>query len=327
MMTWRDSRVLVTGGAGFIGSRLVERIAAARGRVTVLDNLSTGRLENLGRVMDQIDLHQADILDMNWEELLQRDSFDVILHLAANSYVPPSVERPAWDFQTNLAATFRLLEALRYLKWPGRLVYASSAAVYGQGVRMPIEENDLTMPVSPYGVSKLAAERYVSVYSQLYGLRGASVRFFSAYGPRQRKQVVYDLIRKVMRDPAVLQIYGDGTQVRDFNYVDDAAQAMMSVAERAPMEGEAYNVASGRACSIRELAEILCRVLNVHPEFVYSGSVRPGDPEKWVASIARIERLGFAAQTSLEEGLRQTVQWCLSDPDVPESRTRCQANG
>jgi len=139
MMTWRDSSVLVTGGAGFIGSHLVERVVAAGGRVTVVDNLSTGYLENLSNVIDRVDVHRADILDVDWEEMLKRDRFDVILHLAANSYVPPSVERPAWDLQTNLEGTFRLLEVLRTLEWPGTLVYASSAAVYGQGERMPIQ--------------------------------------------------------------------------------------------------------------------------------------------------------------------------------------------
>jgi UDP-glucose 4-epimerase len=321
-MTWRDSGVLVTGGAGFIGSHLVERVVAAGGQVTVVDNLSTGCLENLSNVIDRVDVHRADLLDVDWEEMLKRDRFDVILHLAANSYVPPSVERPAWDLQTNLVGTFRLLEVLRTLEWPGALVYASSAAVYGQGERMPIQEGDLTVPVSPYGVSKLAAERYVAVYSKLYGLRAASVRFFSVYGPRQRKQVVHDLIRKIMHNPAELFIYGDGSQVRDFNYVDDAVRAMMCVAERAPMAGEAYNVASGRACSIAELAETLCRVLNVRPKFVYSGSVRPGDPEKWVASIERLQQLGFAPQIRLEDGLGRTALWLLSEcatsvvPDV-----------
>lgn len=321
-MTWRDSSVLITGGAGFIGSHLVERVVAAGSRVTVVDNLSTGYLENLNSVIDRVDVHRADILDVDWEEMLKRDRFDLILHLAANSYVPPSVERPAWDFQTNLEGTFRLLEVLRILEWPGTLVYASSAAVYGQGARMPIQEGDLTVPVSPYGVSKLAAERYVAVYSQLYGLRAASVRFFSVYGPRQRKQVVYDLICKLVHNPTELFIYGNGSQVRDFNYVDDAVRAMMTVAERASMAGEAYNVASGWTCSIAELAEMLCRVLNVRPQFVYSGSVRLGDPEKWVASIERLQQLGFAPQIRLEDGLGRTALWLLSEcatsvvPDV-----------
>ena len=306
---WTTKRVLVTGGAGFIGSHLVEQLVAIGVAVTVVDNLSTGRRENLSHVSDQVDLWESDIRQIPWERVLSEKKCDVIFHLAANAYVPPSVERPAWDYQINLEGTFRLLEALRKIKWLGVLIYASSAAVYGNPVRMPIHEDDPTVPISPYGVAKLAAERYVAVYSQLYGLRAASLRLFSVYGPRQRKQVVYDLIEKLSQNSSELSIYGDGTQVRDFNYVEDAVRGAMLVAEHGPLQGEVYNVASGREYSIRELAETLCRILDVQPRFVYSGSVRPGDPEKWSVDISRLAALGYRPQMPLEEGLRRTVEW------------------
>ncbi|MCL4488733.1 MAG: GDP-mannose 4,6-dehydratase [Chloroflexi bacterium] len=309
---WKNKNLLITGGAGFIGSHLVEKFVEAGADVTVIDNFVTGCLENLSRVTERLDLRSADILSIDWEDVLAERSYDAIVHLAANAYVPPSVERPALDYQINLEGTFRLLEALRRHRWPGTLVYASSAAVYGQGVRMPIQEGDPTVPISPYGVSKLAAERYVAVYSQLYGLRAASARLFSVYGPRQRKQVLYDLMTKLLHDPRELHMHGDGKQTRDFSYVGDAASAVMRVAGFGRLHGEVYNVASGRECSIYELAETLCRVLRVRPIFVFSGSVRPGDPERWLANVEQLGRLGYLPQTTLEEGIRKTVEWFVA---------------
>lgn len=310
---WQDKRVLVTGGAGFIGSHLVEELTREGAQVTVIDDLSTGHRDNLLGVAGKITLQKLDICHVAWPELLG-DRYDVVFHLAGNAYVPPSVERPGWDFQSNLQATFRLVEALRQMQWPGRLIYASSAAVYGNPARLPICEEDPTLPVSPYGVAKLAAERYVAVYSQLYGLKGASLRLFSLYGPRQRKQVVYDLIEKIVRNPGELPIYGDGTQVRDFNYVEETVRAAMLVAKDGALRGEVYNVASGLACTIRELAESLCRVLDVQPRFVYSGSVRPGDAQRWTVNIARLTALGYLPEMSLEQGLRRTVEWFRTKP-------------
>lgn len=305
---WQGKRVLVTGGAGFIGSHLVEQLASSGSAVTVVDNLSTGHLDNLMDVDSKVNLLELDICHIAWGELLA-ERYDVIFHLAGNAYVPPSVESPAWDYQTNLDATFRLLEALRQVQWPGKLIYASSAAVYGNPGRLPICEDDPTVPISPYGVAKLAAERYVGVYGQLYGLRTTSLRFFSVYGPRQRKQVVYDLIQKIMRNPSELFIYGDGTQTRDFNYVEDTAQAATIVAERGALRGDVYNVASGRECSIRDLVEMLCRILDKSPRLVYGGDVRPGDPERWSVNTSRVATLGYRPQVSLEEGLVRTVEW------------------
>jgi UDP-glucose 4-epimerase len=304
----REKRALVTGGAGFIGSHLAEFLVAEGATVTVLDDLSTGSRDHLKQARG-VELWVEDMRGDALRRLLSQQPYDFIFHLAANAYVPPSVERPAWDFEINLSGTLGLLELLRLAQWPGVLVYASSAAVYGNPMRMPIQEDDPTIPISPYGVAKLGAERYVAVFSQLYGLRAASVRFFSVYGPRQRKQVVFDLIQKLARDRSTLNIFGDGSQVRDFNYVEDTARAMMLVAERAPLQGEVYNVASGRACSIDELARRLCRVLGAQPRFVYSGHVRPGDPEKWSVDIGRLQALGYQPQVSLEDGLRRTVAW------------------
>ena len=165
--SWIDKSVLVTGGAGFIGSHLVELLVEAGAKVIVFDTLSSGRRENLASVADAITLVECDVCNIDWEAHLFDNATDVLFHFAANAYVPPSVEYPSFDYETNLAATFHLLEALRRSQWPGRMVFASSAAVYGNAVRVPIREEDPTVPISPYGVGKLAAERYVAVFAQL----------------------------------------------------------------------------------------------------------------------------------------------------------------
>ena len=315
---WQNKSVLVTGGAGFIGSHVVELLVEAGAHVTVLDSLISGNEANLAAVRHQIQLINQDIRTLDWAALLTAHPCAVLFHLAANAYVPPSVETPEYDYAVNLDSTFRLLSTLRQTKWAGRFVFASSAAVYGNAVQLPITEDDATVPVSPYGVSKLAAERYVAVFSRLYGLHLASARFFSAYGPRQKKQVVYDFLEKLRRNPAELCIHGDGSQVRDFLYVADAARAALLVAERGSLNGEAYNIGAGAACSIAELAAAVCTTVGVQPRFIYSGPNRPGDPEKLTVNINRLKAIGYDPQTTLANGLRHTIEWYNATMANPE---------
>lgn len=304
--------MLVTGGAGFIGSHLVERLVAAGADVAVLDHVRSGAPRNLAAVVDRVTLLQGDVVTTLADPAFVQ-GYDVVFHLAANPYIPPSVENPVFDFELNLGATLRLLEALRVAPRGPRLVFVSSAAVYGDPRRLPIHEDDPTVPISPYGVSKLAAERYVAVYADLYDLACSSVRLFSVFGPRQRKQVVFDLIDRLHADPDRLEVYGDGTQARDFVYVVDVADAMIAVADRAPARGEAINVASGTSTSIAGLVEGLTAAMGIRPEVVWSGAVRPGDAQRWGVDIATLRALPFAPAWSLADGLRATIDWYDAD--------------
>lgn len=306
---WSRQRVLVTGGAGFIGSHLVEGLVAAGASVTILDNLRTGDCANLAQVSDRVTVYVMDMQDRALHDLIANGDYDQIFHFAANAYVPPSVTDPAMDYRLNLDSTFRLLETLRKLRWPGKLIYASSAAVYGNPDQSFIREDTPTIPISPYGVGKLSAERYVAVYSQLYSLKAASLRLFSNYGPRQHKQVVYDLIVRAFENPAELLIYGDGTQERDFCYVSDTVRAAMLVAEHGALHGEVYNVGAGHSYAIATVAQMICQAIGVQPRFHYTGAVRPGDPDRWAVDLTWLRQLGYQPTMSLEAGIAQTVHW------------------
>lgn len=309
MFDFSQKSVLVTGGAGFIGSHLVEKLVNLGAQVTVIDNISTDSLDNLEAVISSVNLIVGDLGDLLSMRRLPLEDYDYIFHLAANPYAPHSVDDPVYDFRLNLQNTLLLLEALRLLPNSPRLINTSSAAVYGNPVRLPIREGDLTVPISPYGVSKLAAERYVEVYSQIYDLKASSLRLFSVYGTRQRKQVVFDLFRKIRSNPQRLEILGDGSQERDFVYVLDVVQAMLLAATQTPGKGEVYNVAGGNSITISQLVTAICSVCESEPQIIYTGSIRPGDAEKWRVDIDNLRQVGFEPDFSLREGLTIIRDW------------------
>lgn len=304
--------VLVTGGAGFIGSHLCEALVSQGVQLTIVDNFSGGTQQNLAAIADRAKILELDVCSAAFKKLLMNTSFDVIFHLAANAYVPPSVDDPSFDFQNNLVASFQLLETLRRSGSKAILIYASSAAVYGNPIQIPISEGDVTLPISPYGVSKLAIERYVSVFAQLYGLRAASMRFFSVYGPRQHKQIIYDIVKKISDNPREIEILGDGTQVRDMIYVGDVISAILTALKFGSLEGEVYNVAGGQGLTILELVETTAKHMGYRPNYTYTGNVRPGDADRWIADIDRLRKLGFTPSCTLAEGIKRTVEWYSS---------------
>lgn len=305
------ARVLVTGGAGFIGSHLVERLVARGDEVTVVDDLRTSSPDNLTAVAPAITFERGDCATA--ASLLAGDRFDLVFHLAAPAYVPPSVEDPLGDLRANVEQTLVLLGALRRLGQPPRLVHVSSAAIYGQPNLQPIREECSPAPVSPYGVDKFAAEEHVRVAALLHGIPAVILRYFPAYGPRQRKQVVYDLINKIRATPERIEVFGTGRELRDLCFVDDIAAATIVAADRAPARGEACNVGSGTMVSIAELVAQVARAMGCAPDVAFTGSVRPGDSERMVADISRLRALGYEPAVSLAEGIGRTVAWVTGE--------------
>jgi UDP-glucose 4-epimerase len=253
------SRVLVTGAAGFIGSHLAEKLRSMGLEVVGYDNFANGYEENLSAIMGEsgFRLVRGDVLDMKHLCRACRGA-DSIIHMAAQPSVARSFGEPVEDFEVNALGTLNVLECAR--RCDARIVlFASSSTVYGEA-KLPTPEEHPLRPISNYGASKAAAETYCSSYSALYGLRTASLRYFNIYGPRSRKGVMFDLMQKLSQNKERLEVLGTGRQEKDYLYVDDAVDATLRVVEKGRLRGEAYNVGSGVACTVRELTMALLRI-------------------------------------------------------------------
>jgi UDP-glucose 4-epimerase len=301
------NRIVVTGGAGFIGSHLVERLAGTAD-VVVLDNFQSGSRKNLRHVTGKVKVTQGDIRDWEIVEGVVKGSSS-IFHLAANASVPFSVQDPRYDFETNALGTLNVLEAARKFDVQ-TVVYASSAAVYGEPEYLPMDENHSTRPISPYGVSKLAGEHMGTVYKEVYGLNFSAVRIFNTYGPRQPRYVMYDLLKKLKLNSSELEVLGTGEQVRDYCYVSDMVDALMLVAQKGK---GTYNVAGGIPTSVREVAEFLVSQISPDKKIVYTGTSWKGDIQVLTADIQKIRTLGFNPKVSLHEGIQRLITWFTTD--------------
>ena len=308
-------QTVVTGGAGFIGSNLVEALIGDGHSVRVIDNLSTGYAQYVDPAADPI------IGDVADEPLVRRavEGAEVVFHQAALRAVQRSVDNP---LATDLANTHGTLTVLRAAADAGvrRVIYASSSSVYGGAGQLPTPESAPTWPRSPYAVSKLAGEHYCRVFAEIYGLETVSLRYFNVYGPRQRPDSQYaaviPLFISALREGHDPVVHGDGKQSRDFTYIDDAVAANLSaaVAPASLCSGKAFNVAGGGAHSLLDLMAILEGILKVQARPIHSDP-RPGDVRHTRADIEAAQRdLGHRPRIAFEEGLRRTVAWSSSIP-------------
>jgi UDP-glucose 4-epimerase len=301
-------RALVTGGAGFIGSHLVERLAQEGHEARAFDNLTTGKRENLAHV-PSAELVVGDIRDAH---ALGRamEGCDVVFHQAAIVSVPYSVEHPHESLDVNLRGTLNVLEAARHAK-TRRVVMASSAAVYGEDPELPKRESMTPSPISPYGLEKLASEHYLSMWSKLFGVETVALRYFNVFGPRQDPSSAYSGVISVFVDRilrgAPLTIFGDGEQFRDFVYVANVVDANLLAATRPNVSGRSYNIGCGGRTTLNELAQMLGRIAGaaVAPKHE---APRAGDIRESIADISRArEELGYAPKIGVEEGLQKLV--------------------
>jgi UDP-glucose 4-epimerase len=306
---WAGRRVLVTGGAGFLGSHLTERLVSLGAAVTVLDNLRTGSRRNLSAVEERFRFVEADVRDREAVELLVGDiAPQVVFHLAANPSVPASVKDPVYDYETNAGGTFNVLNAARLADCCEKVVILSSGAVYGEPRSVSIRETDPPRPISPYGASKLHAEVSAAVFHAAYRVPTVSARLFNVYGPRMGTFVVRDLLTKLRQNPDRLEVLGTGLQVREFTYVSDAVEGLVLLAERG-LPGETYNLSSGEPITIRGLAELLVSTLGLEgcTQLVCTGQSWPGDAHRWEVCIDKIAALGFRPAVNLRDGLRSML--------------------
>ncbi len=302
-------KALVIGGAGFIGSHLVERSLREGWSVRVLDNLSTGKRENLAPVAADVEVVVADV--RHAERLRQEmRGCDVVFHQAAIVSVPYSVEHPDETLDVNLRGTLNVLEAA---KGAGvkRVVMASSAAVYGDDPALPKTESMLPSPIAPYGLEKLASEHYLAIWTKLFGLETVALRYFNVFGPRQDPSSAYSGVISIFADRilrgAPITIFGDGEQFRDFVYVANVAEANFLAATKAQASGRVYNIGCGERTSLNELAAILARICDRDVAPAHA-AVRAGDIRASLADIGRARaELGYEPRVGVEEGLRKLV--------------------
>jgi len=305
-------KILVTGGAGFIGSHLVDRLMKEDYEVVVLDNFSAGKAENIQHHLDNqgFNLVKGDV--RNSEDVRKAvRGVDVVFHLAAIVNVPLSIEDPLLVNDVNVRGTLNLLEA-SVKEDIQRFIYVSTCAVYGEARYLPINEEHPIMPLSPYGISKFTAEHYCKIFHMIHGLKTVCLRFFNVYGPKQSEGpysgVITQFINRLRQGKPPI-IYGDGKQTRDFVYVEDVVEASMRALNSQNCVGEVINVGTGKPTAVNELANVLMELFKeagTKPEY---GPPRAGDIQDSYADISKAERmLSYTPRIGLEKGIKRLLQ-------------------
>ncbi|HEX2088127.1 MAG TPA: SDR family oxidoreductase [Solirubrobacteraceae bacterium] len=302
-------RVLVTGGAGFIGSNLAARLVQDGHEVRVLDNFSTGHRRNLRPILEDVEVVEGDIQSYERTTRAAR-GIEVVFHQAAMPSVPRSIEDPLTSTSTNVTGTLNVMLAARD-NGARRVVFASSSSIYGANPTLPKHEDAVPQPFSPYAVAKLAGEGYCRAFREVYGLETVALRYFNVFGPHQDPDshyaaVIPRFILAALRGTAPT-VYGDGEQTRDFTYVDNVVEANLLAAEAPGVTSEPMNVACGRRISLNELLAAVAEITGTELRTRYVDP-RPGDVRHSHAAIDRAaEQIGYACRVGFREGLERTV--------------------
>ncbi|MCR1911111.1 NAD-dependent epimerase/dehydratase family protein [Enterococcus hirae] len=309
-------KILITGGAGFIGSTLANHLGKEN-VVIVVDDLSMGKVENLE--MDRnITFIEGDVADsVLMEEIIRANQFDYIFHLAAVASVADSVARPVETHRVNFESVLMLLELVRkYQPNLKRIVFSSSAAVYGDEPTLPKKEEFIIRPLTPYAIDKFAAEQYVLDYCHLYDVPGSAVRFFNVYGPNQNPNSPYSGVISILVDRYKKQLagektsftlYGDGSQSRDFVYIDDVIQALLLVANKEAALGQQFNVGTGKATTLLTLIQTIDQILETELTLEYQPE-RSGDIHDSLADISKIQSIGYLPNYDVLSGMKSYLK-------------------
>jgi len=318
VLTW--NKALVTGGAGFIGSRLVNDLMNRECEIVVLDNLSAGKLENLEQWLgnSRFTFLKMDMLNLDTAKTALEDC-DIVFHLAANPDVRIGASDTKIDYEQNIANTYRLLEAMRNSKSCRNIIFTSSSTIYGEANIVPTPEcYGPLKPISLYGASKLASEAMISAYSHLFGIRGVICRLANIVGPGSTHGVIYDFVDKLRKNSKVLQILGDGSQNKSYLYVDDCTEAIITSAERAQGQVEIFNVGSNDTIDVLAIAEIVLREMNLKGTEILvtkktaDGRGWKGDVKSMLLDISKINKLGWKQQWNSRQAVRRTVKGILN---------------
>ena len=298
--------ILVTGGAGFIGSHLAEFLLKKGNSVKILDNLVSGKSENLAEGVEFVneDICKESIGDVFSE-------VETVFHLAADPDVRSSVKNPSVSFKINIDGSFNVLEASRRAGVKNFIFASSGGTVYGD-TSEPVTEKHPLRPISPYGASKAAFEMYLSAYAHAYGMNCSALRLGNVIGPRSEHGVIWDFFWKLRKNPDELEILGNGLQEKSYIHVDDVVSAF-DFAWRRTKKFEAYNVASEGTLTVKQIAELVSEELGLHPKFRFTGGERgwTGDVKKSVMDMSKIKGLGWNPKYSQEEAVRKYVSWLI----------------
>lgn len=301
------SKVLITGGAGFIGSFLANKLVANEDEVVIVDDLSMGRLENIADIQDKVTFYKHTVCDEDFmHDLLLKEKFDYIYYLAAVSSVADSVVRPWYTHLVNQESVVNTLEFIRTNKLPiKKFLFTSSAAVYGNAADFPKTEDSHIDPLTPYAIDKYASERYTIDYGRLYNIPTVAVRFFNVYGPRQNPNSEYSgvlsIVTKCLKENKPFTLYGDGSQTRDFVYVEDVVDALIKISTETD-EPTVYNIANGDETPLIDVIHTYEDIAGIKLSIIQK-EARQGDINKSRADVSKLKGIGFKPQWSLHDGL------------------------
>ena len=296
-------KILILGSEGFIGSHCIDYFLKKGHSVEGVDLFEQSS--------KQYRYHKVSRLSPELDELFLTGAFDAVINAAGSGNVPYSMSHPVLDFEANSLDTIRVLDFLRKHQPACKYLYLSSAAVYGNPIRLPVLEEDATHPLSPYGWHKLIGEKICLEYSSVYGLRTAIVRPFSVYGPRLKKQMFWDIYQKFKQSKDPIELLGTGDESRDYVFIRDVVYGLDCVLQNGAMNGEAYNLASGIETKIKDAVELFAETLGSTRQYKFNGLVRPGDPLNWKADNSKIKQLGFQSVTTFSAGLKELTEWII----------------
>lgn len=314
------NRILVTGGAGFIGSQLVSKLLSDNNsQVSVVDNFNDfyspqSKRENIGSFIGNADfsLFETDICDpAGLREVFENRQFDSIIHLAARAGVRPSLEAPGLYAETNISGTLNLLEYAREFEVP-KFVFGSSSSVYGERSKIPFSEgDDINHPISPYAATKVAGEALCHTFSHLYGINTVCLRFFTVYGARQRPDLAIHKFARLMKEEKPIPVFGDGTTRRDYTYIDDIVQGICAAVNYDKTQYEIFNLGESKTVELRELISLLEESLGTKAD-IKRLPEQPGDVPLTCADISKArDLLGYDPKVQIEEGIKRFTKWFL----------------
>lgn len=298
-------RVIVTGGAGFIGSHLADALIAKGYETTIIDDLISGNKSNIHPKAKFVNKNV-----LKSELSSEFSNAEVVFHLAADPNVRISADSPKTSFEINVAGTFNVLEACRRANVE-QIVFTSTSTVYGQAKKLPTPEHHPCEPISNYGASKLACEAYLSSYAHTYGIKGTVFRFANIFGPRSTHGIMYDFYNKLKQNPNQLGILGDGKQEKSYLYVSDCVDAVLLAAKQQKEVYDVFNVGSKETRSVTDIAMLMCKILKLNSKFTYAGTPQGwnGDVTKMLLDTKKLEKLGWKEKTSFEQGVKSYLGW------------------